>query len=385
MHFCGMRIAFASTFPPYRGGIAQFNQKLTEALLEEGHEVHCSNWKRQYPRLIFPGQSQLTQGGQLDSGPIALLDSIDPRTWKHTAEHLLAWGPDALLVPFWHAALTPALGNLIARMKRKRPGLLVIGLMHNATSHDAKMWDVWLTKRFLKSVDITWTLSEQVARRVHDLMPSRSSKVFFHPLYDQYPELQTMQDARTALHLPSQDEADVVLFFGLIRAYKGLKTLIGAKELLSSRDKPVHLLIAGESYDDWKPYQALIDAGGSPEQVHVHTRFILDAELPTFFGACNAVCLPYLTASQSGVTAIALHYGIPVVASDVGGLSEYLKTPGTGIVCPPNDPEALAKGIQNVLESLPVSSEAFDAARKQYSWNNLAKAMTQELNANAGS
>ena len=380
-----MRIAFASTFPPYRGGIAQFNQKLTQALVDEGHEMLCTNWKRQYPRFIFPGESQLTQGGHLESGPIPLLDSIDPRTWKNTAKHLIAWKPDALLVPFWHAALTPALGNVIARMKREMPELLVIGLMHNATSHDAKIWDVWLTKRFLKSVDITWTLSEQVAVRIQDLSPNRISRVFFHPIYDQYPKLQTMQDARKALHLPSQDEADVVLFFGLIRAYKGLKTLIRAKELLASRDKPVHVLIAGESYDDWKPYQALINAGASPEEVHVHNRFILDAELPKFFGACNAVCLPYLTASQSGVTAIALHYGIPVVASDVGGLSEYLKTPGTGVVCSPNNPAALATGIQNVIELLPVSPEAFDAARRQYSWNNLAKAMTQELNANADS
>lgn len=374
-----MRIAFASTFPPYRGGIAQFNQKLTEALLQEGHEVLCSNWKRQYPRLIFPGESQLSEGGRLENGPIPLLDSINPRTWKRTAEHLLAWDPDVLLVPFWHAALTPALGTVMARMKQKKPSLLIIGLMHNATSHDAKPWDIWLTKRFLKRVDRTWTLSEQVASRIQDLLPNRSSRVFFHPLYDQYPELQTMVDARKALHLPSQDEADIVLFFGLIRRYKGLKTLIRAKELLASSNKPVHVLIAGESYDDWKPYDALINAGERPEQVHVHTRFILDAELPKFFGACNAVCLPYLTASQSGVTAIALHYGIPVVASDVGGLSEYLTTPGTGAVCPPNDPAALALGIQQVLESMPVSTEAFDLARTKYSWKNLVKAMTQEL------
>jgi glycosyltransferase involved in cell wall biosynthesis len=376
-----MRIAFASTFPPYRGGIAQFNQRLNEALLEAGHEVLCTNWKRQYPRFLFPGASQLTEGADLSSGPLALLDSIDPRTWKLNAQHLLAWQPDVLLVPFWQAALTPALVGVINRMKAQRRDLLVIGLMHNATSHDAQFWDVRLTKRFLDHVDQTWTLSEQVAERLSELVPEQTPSVFFHPIYDQYPDLQPQSDARNALHLPSSTDCDVLLFFGLIRTYKGLHTLIRAMDFLQERKKPVHLVIAGESYDDWQPYADLILAGQRPEQTHVHARFILDEELPTFFGACDAVCLPYLKASQSGVTAIALHYGKPVVASDVGGLAEYLSEPGTGVVCEPNSPELLAQSIEEALDALPADPKAFDAARARYSWEKLAESLTSELSA----
>ena len=376
-----MRIAFVSTFPPYRGGIAQFNHRLLQSLLEAGHEVQCVNWKRQYPRILFPGASQLTEGSQLNSGPPALLDSIAPQSWGPTAKFLIATEPDVLLVPFWHAALTPALLGVISRMKKEIPGLSVVSLMHNATSHDSKFWDTALTKRFIRRIDQTWTLSEQVSERISELDPGRSSSVFFHPLYDQYPALQIQSEARTALHLPPSEEADVLLFFGLIRTYKGLQTLINAMQHLMHRPKPVHLIIAGESYDDWGAYQVLIDASEASAQIHVHTRFILDEELPTFFGACDAVCLPYLMASQSGVTAIALHYGKPVIASDVGGLAEYLQEPGTGSVCEPNQPRALAISIEHVLDDLPVDPRAFDAARVRYSWSKLADSLTKELNA----
>ncbi len=374
-----MRIAIASTFPPYRGGIAQFNHRLSIALQEIGHEVHCANWKRQYPSFLFPGKSQLTLGADLTSGPAAVLDSIDPKTWRATATFLMSNSPDILLIPFWHAALTPALVGVISRMKKQRPELLVVGLMHNATSHDSKFWDITLTKRFIGHLDSTFTLSEQVAKRVSELVPDQEPSVLFHPLYDHYPDLPPQLDARTRLDLPAPNEADVLLFFGLIRAYKGLQTLINAMQHLAHRERPVHLVIAGESYDDWGPYQSLIDASGMSSRIHVHNRFILDEELSTFFSSCQAVCLPYLKASQSGVTAIALHYDKPVVASDVGGLSEYLQEPGTGIVCEPNNPKLLAEAIESQLDSLPVDPRSFHAAKNRYSWSKLADHLTSEL------
>jgi glycosyltransferase involved in cell wall biosynthesis len=374
-----MRIAFASTFPPYRGGIAQFNEQLSLALREMGHDVQCTNWKRQYPEILFPGKAQLSAGTNLDMGPPAMLDSIDPRTWKKTARFLSSAEPEVLLIPFWHAALTPALTGVVSRMKKKQPNLLVIGLMHNATSHDSRPWDIALTKRFVHSLDFSWTLSDQVASRLSELTPGISSDVFFHPLYDQYPALPPQMKARETLAIPSPQEVNVILFFGLIRSYKGLRTLITSMDKLAGRPKPVHLIIAGEVYGDWKPYQELINERVSPHEIHVHNRFIPDDELPVYFSACDAVCLPYLKASQSGVTAIALHYGKPVVASNVGGLSEYLQEPGTGELCEPDNPLSLAISVERVLDNLPANPRAFDAARERYSWSKLAQEMTVRL------
>jgi glycosyltransferase involved in cell wall biosynthesis len=373
-----MRIAIVSTFPPYRGGIAQFNLQLSLSLKDQGHDVMEVNWKRQYPSVFFPGKSQLIDGSNLETGPRALLDSLNPKSWRNTAEQVADWKPDLVLLPYWHAALVPALVGFVRRFRTIAPQAICTGLMHNASSHDAKWWDRWLTAKFIDRMDRIWTLSAQVTQRIQALHSNSPIRTLFHPVYGQYPALENMGDSRTALHLPSPTEADVILFFGLIRPYKGLPVLIEAMDLLKDRDRPVHLCIAGESYEDWSKYEKLIHQSTSRNRIQVHPRFILDDELSVFFGAATTVCLPYLQASQSGVTAIALHYGIPVVASDVGGLSEYITPSETGNLCIPGDAMALAKAIEDTLELHPFPIENFKEAQMKFSWSTFAEAAMKD-------
>jgi len=366
-----MRIAIPSTFPSFRGGISQFNEALKSALEEAGHEVHVWNWKRQYPGALFPGKDQ--HDPNLSSPYPRTLDSIVPRTWKSTGEMIAAFSPDAVLVPFWHAALAPALAKVIDHTMHALgdQSVEIIGLIHNAGSHDAAWWDQGLTKFFLQRLDLCWTLSEEVTERISELCPELPIRTLFHPLYDHFPRLEDVLSARTKLHLPQN--AQIILFFGLIRPYKGLELLLEAFDKVASTEiKPRYLVIAGECYGDWTTYQKLIDASSAADRIQTHERFISDREVGLFFGASDVVVLPYRRASQSGVTAVALHYGKPIVASNLGGLAEYIKTGHTGELVPANDAKALALGIDKSLNTA-YGEEAFHAARERFSWSAFVK------------
>lgn len=366
-----MEIGLASTFPPYRGGISAFNEQVVQAFEAAGHGVRGVNWSRQYPRLLFPGSSQIQPNALLsDSSFPTLLDSINPRSWRRTGEALTADGQlDVLVLPFWHAFVAPALTGVArsARPKAKR----IVGLMHNAGSHDGPAFAEKLTKRFIHRLDEAWTLSQEVADRIQAIRPDLPTKVLFHPLYDHFPSMPSRAEARRQLGLP--EDAECLLFFGLIRPYKGLERLLRVWSTLAEVRPDLHLIVAGECYGDWSPYSTLIEDSGHAERVHPHLHFVPDEEVGTFFGAADCVTLPYERASQSGVTAMALHYGVPTVCSDVGGLSEYV-TPGqTGELALANSDDDLRSAVLRALET-DYSAEGFEAMRQLYSWARFTEA-----------
>jgi len=368
-----MNIAIASTFYPYRGGIAQFNDQMVNALKETGHEVKCYNWSRQYPALLFPGVAQTVSGiASPISSPEAPLDSISPNSWRKTARAILADGEvDMVLLPFWHSALAPALRGVARAIKKFSPNTKVVALMHNATSHDGKASDKWLTRRFLNRVDSCITLSQSVTDSVHKLAPNLSNKTLFHPLFDHYPSALPKKDARKELGIPDSAK-NVALFFGLIRPYKGLATLLEATNFL---DKNTHLIIAGECYGSWLPYKKLISESKASSRIHVLNRFIPDIELPVIFGASDLVVLPYLHASQSGVTATAIHYNLPIIASNVGDLPSSISRNITGDLVPPGKSTELSKAINSWFSSnhdLRSVKKEYTSIKNSKSWTSFA-------------
>ena len=373
-----MKIAIVSTFYPYRGGIASFNDRMAKALKAEGHDVNCYNWSRQYPSFLFPGEAQTISGQSNPSGSEAPIDSINPRTWKDTAKRVLADGEiDMLLLPFWHASLAPALRSVARRVKKLSPSTKIVAVMHNASSHDGAGVDRWLTKRFLNRVDSCITLSNNVKDEVLRIHPSMECKVTFHPLYDHYPEGINSNEAKAELGIP--ENCKVALFFGLIRPYKGLSTLLKAA---SGMNESIHLLIAGECYGAWEPYKKLINESGCSDRIHVINRFIDESELPAIFSASDCVVLPYLQASQSGVVATALHYNKGIIASDVGDLAGSIQDGITGKLVSPGDSEMLASTLNDWLSTKHTGVEkAYDTIRNEKSWSAFAQSIFTPNNA----
>ncbi len=365
-----MRLGIASTFPPYRGGIAQFNAAMSSALCEMGHDVCQLTWKRQYPSMVFPGTSQFEPGASLkDVNMPATLDSLNPLSWKTTGRQL-ADRSDVVLLPFWHGALAPALTG-VAQEAKRRGVKKVYALMHNDSSHDGSVLDRRLTGRFLKTVDGVFTLSQPVSESLKAWGPH----TLFHPLYDHHSNSIRPEEARRKLGLTDEDH--VHLFFGLIRPYKGLSVLLEAMSTL-----PQHhvLVVAGECYGSWKPYAEAIAKFGLEDRVHIHAEFIDDHDVPVYFAAADNVVLPYLRASQSGVTALALHHQKKVIASDVGDLSHTIVPELTGRLVPANHPEALSEAMSKPWLTQPSDIQsAFKQIKKRLSWSAWATQLMQQV------
>lgn len=367
-----MRIGIVSTFPPYRGGIAQFNAAMKSALEEAGHDVQAITWSRQYPSFLFPGKSQWEPGrGPNDLTCPALLDSLAPWSWRQTGRALATAGPTELLIlPFWHSALAPALAGVAAEA-RKQGVSQVLGLMHNASSHDGNRRDRWLAAKFMRSCDQLVTLSASVGE---SLKPWASTSLF-HPLYTHLDLGPSREIARERLGL--DPNAHVHLFFGLIRPYKGLHVLLKALATLP----PQHVLVvAGECYGSWAPYAQQIQNLGLASRVVLHLDFVQDEEVPLFLSACDDIVLPYTAASQSGVTALALHHEVKVIASDVGDLGDTILPELTGRLVPPSDPKELAKAMaQKWPEDKSATGHAFAEVKKRLSWSAWADQLMQQV------
>jgi glycosyltransferase involved in cell wall biosynthesis len=367
-----MKIAIVSCFYPYRGGIAQFNANLY-AVLSREHTVKAFNFSRQYPSLLFPGKTQYVTDKDtalaIDSERV--LDSANPFTYYSTAKKVVAFEPDVIILRYWHTYFAPSMGY-IARYATKR-GYKVITIADNIVPHETHWFDTFFTKWFLKQNTALVTLSEAVRDDLVRLHPTAKHMMKRHPLYNHFGEKMPAEQARQQLHMDSNKKT--LLFFGLIRDYKGLDLLLNAMNLL---DDSYQLVIAGECYGSFDSYQRQIDTNKNKQNIHLFQRYIDDSEVPMFFSAADVCVLPYKTATQSGIAAISYHFEVPLVITDTGGLKEMVETPHTGLVCESIDSESIARSIKQFFaEDKTTFIKGIQAERKALSWENFAQSLTE--------
>ena len=223
-------------------------------------------------------------------------------------------------------------------------------------------------------------LSESVVKDIDLLDKANKPKTFSpHPIYDHYGERMTKKEACAALGL--DDKNGYMLFFGLVRAYKGLDVLLDAFGLIKDQLPTVQLIIAGEFYEDEEKYRAQIAANGLKERVLLRNEFIPDADLRKYFGAADLIVQPYKTATQSGVTQVAFHFEKPMLVTNVGGLGEIVHDHKMGYACEPTA-EAIAADIVDYFQNK--RQEAYTAylqkEKTKYAWSNMARAFYQIIN-----
>jgi glycosyltransferase involved in cell wall biosynthesis len=320
-----VKIAILSSFYPFRGGIAQFNANLYNELGLK-HSVRAFNFTRQYPSLLFPGKTQYVteQDNPVKIESYPVLDSINPATYIKTAKAINEWEPDLLIIRYWISFFAPAFG-VISRLINKKTR--IIPILDNVIPHERKFYDTPLTKFFLKGCDSFIVLSESVGKELMQLKPDATYRTIPHPVYNHFGEKIEKNKATEQLGLDPSKKT--LLFFGLIRDYKGLDILLETFRLL---DDSYQLIVAGEPYGSFSEYQKFIDSSGCSDRIKLFTRYIEDYEVPLFFSAADVTVLPYKTATQSGISAVSFHFEIPLITTDVGGLSEAIAKPGTGIV-----------------------------------------------------
>jgi glycosyltransferase involved in cell wall biosynthesis len=311
-----MRIVICSVFYPFRGGIAQFNAHIYREL-GLSHDVHAINFSRQYPGLLFPGKSQwVPEGdGAMQIPSTRLLDSMWPPSWRHTANAIAALAPDVVIIRHWVSFLAPAMAGVAGHLKKKK--IPVILIVDNAIPHEPKWYDRWLIKRLFSRVDAFMVMSEKVEKDVKRFVPGARIARHEHPSYSHFGNRLNRDEAHRKLGTNAAKKT--LLFFGFIRPYKGLDLLLDAFLKL---DESYQLMVAGECYGSFDGYRKQIEGSKNGDNVVLHNRYIPDHEVPAFFSAADVVVLPYRTATQSGIAAIAKHFGTPIVISDAGGLAE---------------------------------------------------------------
>lgn len=373
-----MRFAILSPIYPYRGGIAQFSGRLYQELVEEGYEVKAFNFKRLYPDILFPGKTQYVEEGESVEAIASerVLDSVNPLSYITTTKAIRTYAPDVLIISYWMSFFVPGYAHVANRMRKH---CKVIALIHNAIPHEPHFFDKPLATLLFRQCHGFIVMSDIVRDDLLRLCPSARYIQNPHPLYDHFGEKMDRAEACARLHLDSSRKN--LLFFGLIRDYKGLDLLI---EAMGELEDDYQLIIAGECYGSFEKYQALIDTSPARNRIQVHNAYISDEEIPVYFSAADALILPYRSATQSGVVSVAYHYDLPMVATPVGDFPNSVGRAGTGVVASGISASAMAEGIRALFlpekwQSIP---ERIAETKKRLSWGNLTKKLLQFIQSN---
>ena len=361
-----MRIALLGPLAPWRGGISQFLGMLGEALMPRA-EVRGFTFTLQYPDFMFPGESQKDPKLPPPAFPVeAVLSTIDPSSWRRTAAAIERFEPGAVILKWWLPQFGPAFARSVGPLRGR--GTRVVLVCDNIVPHERRLFDRALTRWMLSSSDGYLVMSDRVERDLEAFKPGAPHRRVLHPLYAQFDRGRfTRESARAALGL----DGEVVLFFGYVRHYKGLDTLLEAWPAVRAR-RAATLLVAGEFYEDEAPYRRLAAAAG--DSVRLLSRYVPEEEVEALFKAADVVVLPYRSATQSGVTHVAYALGVPVITTDVGGLAETVVPEETGLVVPPENPVALAGAMVRYFEAglAPRLREGVRRMREAHSWDALA-------------
>jgi len=306
------------------------------------------------------------------------VNSVNPLNWIKVGKELERTNPDIVVFTYWMSFFAPCFGK-IARMVKKNGHTKCIGLIHNMIPHESTVLDKMFAPYFIKSMDGFVTLSKSVLADVEKLDRDDKPKCFVpHPLYDHFGEIVGREEAVGKLNL---DKAcRYMLFFGLVRAYKGLDLLIDAFADIRLRKRPVKLIVAGEFYDDPKPYLERIDKLGLKDYVIVENKYISDADVKWYFNAADIVVQPYKSATQSGVTQIAYHFEKPMLVTNVGGLGEIIPDGKVGYVVEP-DPQSIANALADFYENDRYAAfvEGTREEKKKYAWSKMTATIKELL------
>ncbi|MBJ6118876.1 glycosyltransferase [Pontibacter sp. BT310] len=370
------RIVIVGPAHPLRGGgMATFNERLAQAFQQNGDEVEIVTFSLQYPSFLFPGKSQYSDEPAPEGLQIkVLINSVNPLSWLKAGNYIRKQKPDIVIFRYWLPFMGPALGT-IARIIKKNNYSRIMAITDNVVPHEKRPGDVPFTKYFLSACHGFITMSRSVQQDLQRFEPNKPSLYLAHPLYDNFGTIEPKTEACAALGL--DPNYSYLLFFGFIRAYKGLDLLLQAMadERIKQR-KDLKLIVAGEFYEDAAPYHKLIDELQLQEQLILRTDFIPNSEVRHYFCAADLIVQPYKHATQSGVTQVAYHFNKPMVVTNVGGLAELVPDGEVGYVVEPQ-PQTIADAILDFYSSGKATEfeQQIQNYKQRFSWDAFTEAI----------
>ena len=369
-----MKIAILGTAWPYRGGLAVYNERLARQFVQEGDDVTIYTFTLQYPSFLFPGKTQFSsEPAPADLKIIRSLNSINPFNWIKTGRAIKKLAPDILIIKFWLPFMAPCLGK-VARMARRNGKTRVVSILDNIIPHEHRPGDRLFGKYFTRSVHGFVAMSDSVLEDLSQFDTVKPRVFCRHPLYDNFGPKTPRDESLRFLGL--DPEQRYMLFFGLIRDYKGLDLMLKAYADSRFRKMNVKLIVAGEFYSGSEKYFELEKELGLEGLVVWKSDFVPDSEVRYYFGAADIIVQPYKSATQSGVTQIAYHFEKPMLVTDVGGLAEIVPDGKVGYVVNP-DERQIADALVDFFENKRQEqfTDGILAEKKQYAWSNMTRSV----------
>lgn len=359
------RIAIIGPVLPFRGGIAQHTTMLARTLRKQA-EARTYSFSRQYPARIFPGDSDRDpdHAAESEPGTAYLIDTVNPLTWGPVAADIVRWRPDLVVLPWWHVYFAPLFLYLTTCLRRS--GIPIVYLCHNVVEHETASWRRALTKRVLGRADGFVVHTESEREQLEHMLGVAQVEVHPIPVFESFPRVAGTEPREHALEL---------LFFGFVRPYKGLDVLAEAMRLVDP-SLDVRLTVVGEFWSGAADLRSRLEQDATG-RVEVVPRYVSEREAAQFFGRSDVVVLPYRSATGSAVVALAYHFGVPVIASRIGGLPDVVVPGRTGFLVDPESPSELAAAIEDAATcDLDAMSREVDAlVAERMSWTGLARSV----------
>ena len=369
-----MKIVILGTAWPYRGGLAVYNERLAREFAAEGNDVTIYTFTLQYPSFLFPGKTQYsTEPAPSDLKIVRSLNSINPLSWGKTGRAIRALLPDILIIKFWLPFMAPCLGR-VARIVKRGGKTKVVSILDNIIPHEHRPGDRLFGRYFTRSVDGFVAMSDSVLEDLNQFDTVKPRVFCRHPLYDNFGAKASREEALKFLGLDPKQR--YMLFFGLIRDYKGLDLLLKAYADSRFRKMNVKLIVAGEFYSGSEKYFEMEKELGLEGMIVWKSDFVPDSEVRYCFGAADIIVQPYKSATQSGVTQIAYHFEKPMLVTNVGGLAEIVPDGKVGYVVEP-DSAQIADALVDFFENSRQDqcTEGILSEKKQYAWSNMTRSI----------
>ncbi len=361
---------------PLRGGISESNQALYNAFKHNMEDVKIISYSLQYPKILFPGKKQFMDNiGQDVVGVDHLINTLNPFSWFKTARHIIQEKPQYVIVRYWHPYFSICLSMICKLLRRK--SIFIIAWIDNINPHEPMIFQKLLTSYFLDSCDAFFVMSSSVKRDLLSYIKGDNKKIFLspHPVYKVFGDLVNKQEARKIIGLPSYNSNEkYILFFGLIRKYKGLDLLLDAMASRKVQQLNINLIIAGEFYDSKEKYLKKINRLKIKKSVFLYDSYIPNQDVANYFCAADLIVQPYLSATQSGVSMIAYNFNKPIILTNVGGLSEYVEHKKDGYLVDV-DADSIVEALVDFYQNHRGGdfSEAVKHKQVNYTWSNFAQ------------
>lgn len=364
-----MKVIIVGPAYPYRGGIADTNESLCRAFIANGHDASIVTFKMQYPGFLFPGKTQFSKDSEPEEPKvIRMINSINPLNWILTGKRINKLNPDLVIIRYWLPFMSPCLGTIARSLKKD---IKVFALCDNIIPHEKRPGDILFTKYFVKPFDGFITMSSKVKKELDHF--SNKPKIYIpHPINDNLGEKIPKEKARKHLNLDISGK--YILFFGLVRKYKGLDLLLKAMAEDAVKQMNIKLLVVGEFYDSKEEYLEIINEYDLNDRVIIKDEYIPTSDIKFYFSAVDLVAQTYHSASQSGISQIAYNFEVPLLVTNIGGLPEMVIHNKLGYITS-KETSDIAKYICEFYEAdkFDSFSENIQKEKTKYTWNNFSK------------